>query len=146
MTLSDLKAIEEMHEKDIDGRRLYCSRAQKKPERIATLRRQYDERRRELESKTQRLNVYVKNLGNDITDEALRELFSPFGAIVSAKVCPILWSPYAASFFSPFSQKRCMSLRCCFPPSSPSCWCAILTAGHGRPAHPRVARLWLCLL
>ena len=32
-------------------------------------------------------NVYIKNFGEEFTDELLMEAFQPFGKIVSAKVC-----------------------------------------------------------
>ena len=31
-------------------------------------------------------NIYIKNLGEDMTDEKLKDMFEPYGAIVSAKV------------------------------------------------------------
>ncbi|KAA6379712.1 MAG: putative elav G [Streblomastix strix] len=37
-------------------------------------------------NQTDRLNLFVKYLPNDVTDEELYELFSPFGEIVSSKV------------------------------------------------------------
>jgi polyadenylate-binding protein len=89
--LSSTQAIEEMNDKEIDGRRLHCSRAQKRPERLAALRRQYDERRRDQDLKTQRLNIYVKNLGPEASEEKLRELFAPFGNVTSAKVSILLF-------------------------------------------------------
>ena len=31
-------------------------------------------------------NVYIKNFGDDLDDEKLKQLFEPFGKIISAKV------------------------------------------------------------
>ena len=79
-------AVDEMNEKEINGRKLYVGRAQKKHEREEELRRQYEAARMEKASKYQGVNLYVKNLTDDVNDEKLRELFSPFGIITSAKV------------------------------------------------------------
>jgi polyadenylate-binding protein len=57
-----------------------------KHEREEELRKSYEAARIEKASKYQGVNLYVKNLDDDVDDEKLRELFTPFGAITSAKV------------------------------------------------------------
>ena len=79
-------AVEEMNEKDIKSQKLYVGRAQKKHEREEELRKQYEAARVEKASKYQGVNLYVKNLTDDVDDEKLRELFSTYGTITSAKV------------------------------------------------------------
>jgi polyadenylate-binding protein len=79
-------AVEELNDKDFHGQKLYVGRAQKKHEREEELRRQYEAARLEKASKYQGVNLYVKNLTDDVDDEKLRELFSAFGTITSAKV------------------------------------------------------------
>jgi polyadenylate-binding protein len=79
-------AVEELNDNDFHGQKLYVGRAQKKHEREEELRRQYEAARLEKASKYQGVNLYVKNLTDDIDDEKLRELFSGFGTITSAKV------------------------------------------------------------
>ncbi|KAJ5678783.1 Polyadenylate-binding protein cytoplasmic and nuclear [Penicillium macrosclerotiorum] len=79
-------AVDEMNEKDIKGQKLYVGRAQKKHEREEELRKQYEAARMEKASKYQGVNLYVKNLTDDVDDEKLRDLFSPYGTITSAKV------------------------------------------------------------
>ncbi|KAH3335146.1 Protein phosphatase PP2A regulatory subunit B [Aspergillus fumigatus] len=79
-------AVDEMNDKEIKGQKLYVGRAQKKHEREEELRKQYEAARLEKASKYQGVNLYVKNLTDDVDDEKLRELFSPFGTITSAKV------------------------------------------------------------
>jgi polyadenylate-binding protein len=79
-------AVEELNDKDFHGQALYVGRAQKKHEREEELRKQYEAARLEKASKYQGVNLYVKNLTDDVDDEKLREMFSPWGTITSAKV------------------------------------------------------------
>merc|ERR1711892_690261 len=73
------KCVEEMNGKEYGERKLYVSRAQKKAERQAELKKERIQR-------YQGVNLYVKNLDDSITDDILREHFSQFGNITSAKV------------------------------------------------------------
>eukprot|EP00730_Choanoeca_flexa_P014396 TRINITY_DN6280_c0_g1_i1.p1 TRINITY_DN6280_c0_g1~~TRINITY_DN6280_c0_g1_i1.p1 ORF type:complete len:608 (+),score=219.06 TRINITY_DN6280_c0_g1_i1:73-1824(+) len=79
-------AVADMHEKDTDGRQLYVQRAQSKSERMAMLRRQYEQRKRAMQSKYQAGNLYVRNFPDDFTEENLREMFSKYGNITSIKI------------------------------------------------------------
>jgi polyadenylate-binding protein len=79
-------AVDEMNDKEVKGQKLYVGRAQKKHEREEELRKQYEAARLEKASKYQGVNLYVKNLTDDIDDEKLREMFAPYGTITSAKV------------------------------------------------------------
>lgn len=79
-------AVEKLHDEDFKGQKLYVGRAQKKHEREEELRRQYEASRVEKASKYQGVNLYVKNLEDDVDDDKLREMFEPFGTITSAKV------------------------------------------------------------
>jgi len=79
-------AVESMHEKEYKGKQLYVSRAQKKNEREEELRKQYERLREEKLNKYQGVNLYIKNLDDSINDEKLRQEFSPYGTITSAKV------------------------------------------------------------
>lgn len=80
------KAVEELHDTDFKGQKLYVGRAQKKHEREEELRKQYEAARQEKASKYQGVNLYVKNLADEIDDEELRKVFEPYGQITSAKV------------------------------------------------------------
>jgi polyadenylate-binding protein len=80
------KAVEELHDTDVKGQKLYVGRAQKKHEREEELRKQYEAARQEKSAKYQGVNLYVKNLADEIDDEELRKVFEPYGAITSAKV------------------------------------------------------------
>lgn len=79
-------AVEELHNKDFKGQVLYVGRAQKKSEREEELRKQHEAARVEKASKYQGVNLYVKNLDDDIDDEKLREIFAGAGTVTSAKV------------------------------------------------------------
>ncbi|KAF7505443.1 Protein phosphatase PP2A regulatory subunit B [Endocarpon pusillum] len=80
------KAVEELNDKDFHGQSLYVGRAQKKHEREEELRKQYEAARVEKASKYQGVNLYVKNLTDDVDDDKLRDLFAPYGTITSSKV------------------------------------------------------------
>ncbi|KAJ3019058.1 Polyadenylate-binding protein 1 [Thoreauomyces humboldtii] len=79
-------AVQNLHEKEVDGKQLYVGRAQKKAEREAELRRKFQQVREEKLIKFQGVNLYVKNLDNSIDDEKLRQEFAVYGVIASTKV------------------------------------------------------------
>jgi polyadenylate-binding protein len=80
------RAVDDLNDKDFHGKNLYVGRAQKKHEREEELRKQYEQARMEKASKYQGVNLYIKNLADDIDDEKLRDIFSTYGTITSAKV------------------------------------------------------------
>ncbi len=80
------QAVDALHDSDYKGRKLFVSRAQKKAEREEELRRSYEQAKMEKMSKYQGVNLYIKNLDDEIDDERLRAEFEPFGSITSAKV------------------------------------------------------------
>lgn len=79
-------AVEAMDGKEVDGKKIYCGRAQKKAEREGELKAKYDKLKQERIQRYQGVNLYVKNLDDSINDESLREAFKTFGSITSAKV------------------------------------------------------------
>jgi polyadenylate-binding protein len=79
-------AVDTLNDTDFKGQKLYVGRAQKKHEREEELRKQYEAARLEKQSKYQGVNLYIKNLNDDVDDEKLRDMFTPFGTITSAKV------------------------------------------------------------
>ncbi|KAJ7560655.1 hypothetical protein O6H91_04G139300 [Diphasiastrum complanatum] len=80
------KAVEALNGKKIEGRELYVGRAQKKSEREAELREKFEQERKENVDKLQGVNLYLKNLDDNIDDDKLQELFLEFGNIASCKV------------------------------------------------------------
>lgn len=83
---SAAKAVDELNGKDFRGQDLYVGRAQKKHEREEELRKSYEAARLEKANKYQGVNLYIKNLDDDVDDDKLRQMFSEFGPITSAKV------------------------------------------------------------
>lgn len=80
------KAVDTLHDTDFNGKKLFVSRAQKKAEREEELRKSYESAKMEKLSKYQGVNLYIKNLEDDVDDEKLRAEFEPFGTITSCKV------------------------------------------------------------
>ncbi|KAI0798008.1 hypothetical protein C8Q75DRAFT_709120 [Abortiporus biennis] len=80
------KAVEGLHDTELKGKKLFVARAQKKAEREEELRKSYEQAKMEKLSKYQGVNLYIKNLEDEVDDERLRAEFEPFGAITSAKV------------------------------------------------------------
>ncbi|KAG0228054.1 hypothetical protein B0O80DRAFT_481470 [Mortierella sp. GBAus27b] len=80
------RAVDELHETDYKEKKLFVTRAQKKGEREEELKKQYEQQKLEKLSKYQGVNLYIKNLDDDIDDEKLRQEFSVYGVITSAKV------------------------------------------------------------
>ncbi|KAK1728433.1 hypothetical protein CaCOL14_012831 [Colletotrichum acutatum] len=80
------KAVDDLNGKDFKGQDLYVGRAQKKHEREEELRKSYEAARMEKANKYQGVNLYIKNLDDEVDDEKLRQLFADFGPITSAKV------------------------------------------------------------
>jgi polyadenylate-binding protein len=80
------QAVDALHDSEHNGRKLFVSRAQKKAEREDELRRSYEAAKMEKLSKYQGVNLYIKNLEDDVDDEKLRAEFEPFGTVTSCKV------------------------------------------------------------
>ena len=72
--------------KDWHGKKLYAARAQKRAERQMDLKSQFEKRKIKRINRYQCVNLYVKNLDDTIDDARLREEFSAYGTITSAKV------------------------------------------------------------
>jgi len=82
-------ACEGMHNKDTEeGKKLFVVRAQKREERQRELAERFEILKAERQRKWAGVNLYVKNLSDQIDDAKLKEEFSKFGNIQSAKVMP----------------------------------------------------------
>lgn len=82
------KAVTEMdgYELPDSDLKLIVCRAQKKSERQAELKRRYEKLKMERQQRYHGVNLYVKKLDENITDETLRQHFESFGTITSVKV------------------------------------------------------------
>ncbi|KAL9244929.1 hypothetical protein vseg_018643 [Gypsophila vaccaria] len=80
------KAVDELNGKKFDDKEWFVGRAQKKSEREAELKQQFEQSMKEAEDKYQGSNLYIKNLDDAIDEEKLTELFSRYGTINSCKV------------------------------------------------------------
>ena len=88
--------MEDLNGKDMEGREIYVGRAQKKAERQAKLKVEFEKLKEEHINRDKDVNLYVKDLDINIDDERLRKEFSQFGTITSAKVKMIFYSnPYS---------------------------------------------------
>jgi polyadenylate-binding protein len=65
---------------------MYVGRAQKKAERERELRAKYEAEKMDRISKFQGVNLYIKNLDDNVTDDMLRDEFTVMGTITSARV------------------------------------------------------------
>jgi len=80
------QAVDSMNGLEIGDKKLYVVRAQKKEEREKELRERFEQLKVERQKKYAGVNLYVKNLGDDVEDERLTAEFAKFGSITSAHV------------------------------------------------------------
>ncbi|BGP57241.1 hypothetical protein JCM8202_002083 [Rhodotorula sphaerocarpa] len=80
------KAVDSLHDKDYKGQNLYVARAQRKGEREEELKKSYEQKKYEANLKYQGVNLYVKNLDDDMEEDRLRAEFEAFGQITSCKI------------------------------------------------------------
>jgi len=81
-----MKAVEIIHGQTWGGKKIWCGRAQKKSEREAELKKRFHQIKLERLSRFQGINLYIKNLEDEIDEERLKKEFSSFGGIRSAKI------------------------------------------------------------
>jgi polyadenylate-binding protein len=83
-----VKSVASLHEKPLgkEGKMIWCARAQKKGERETELRNRFKHIKMERIKQFSGINLYIKNLEDDITEDHLRKEFSVFGNIRSVKI------------------------------------------------------------
>lgn len=80
------KAVEEINGSEIDGKKIYAGRAQKKSEREGELRKKFEQIKMDRLTKYQGINLYIKNIEDDVDEERIRKEFGAFGDIKSVKI------------------------------------------------------------
>ncbi|KAK8948601.1 Polyadenylate-binding protein 2 [Platanthera zijinensis] len=93
------RAVNELSGKKFDEKEWYVGKAQKKSDREMELKGNLEPSIKENVEKYQGLNLFLKNLDDNIGDEKLKELFSKFGTITS---CKVMREPNGASRGSGF--------------------------------------------
>jgi len=79
-------AVEEKNGFEFKGKAMYVGRAQKKSERMAELKEKFDKIKQERINKYQGVNLYVKNLDEQLPDDQFRTAFEEYGQITSCKI------------------------------------------------------------
>lgn len=80
------KACEALNETAMKEKKIFVGRAQKKIERSEELARKFEQMKIDRLNKYEGVNLYIKNLDDSVDDEKLRQEFTVFGTITSAKI------------------------------------------------------------
>jgi polyadenylate-binding protein len=76
-------AVEKLNGTKLAGRTITCCRAQKRVEREAKLKKEWEQQKL---NKYHGVNLYIKHIEDDVDEETLRREFSNFGQIKSCKI------------------------------------------------------------
>lgn len=79
-------AVEALNGHEIESKKIFVGRAQKKGERELELKAKFDAHKIERMNKYQGTNLYLKNIDDTIDEDRLRNEFSSYGTITSAKI------------------------------------------------------------
>lgn len=79
-------ALDQLNNKEIDGSVLIVAKAQKKNDRQKELAVKFEQMKLERHKQFAGANLYIKNLSDEVDDDRLKDEFSPYGAITSARV------------------------------------------------------------
>jgi len=78
-----VKAVEALNGAKLGNKEIFCCRAQKKQERTMRLKKEWEQTK---STKYQGVNLYVKNIEDEIDEERLKKEFSAYGTVVSHKI------------------------------------------------------------
>jgi polyadenylate-binding protein len=80
------RAVETLNGLDVEDKTLYVVRAQKREDREQELKERFEQFKIERQNKYAGVNLYIKNLNDDVDDERLEAEFAKFGPITSARI------------------------------------------------------------
>lgn len=81
-----VKAVDAINGTTVGAKKVWAGRAQKKTEREAELRKKFEQIKLDRMTKYQGINLYIKNLEDEVNEERLRKEFGAFGEIKSIKI------------------------------------------------------------
>eukprot|EP00128_Syssomonas_multiformis_P006764 Colp12_sorted_trinity150504_noHs@10094 len=87
------KAVDELNGKEVAGKTLYVTRAQKKAERQAEIKLQRQQRKREQASKYMGVNLYIKNLSETVNAEQAGKITGMLLEMDNSELLILLDSP-----------------------------------------------------
>lgn len=79
-------AVKDLNGMEIDGCSLVVTKAQKKQDRAKELANKFEQMKLERHKQFAGANLYIKNLSDEFDDDRLRNEFSPYGPITSARI------------------------------------------------------------
>lgn len=79
-------AVEKLQGVNVGTKKIWCGPAQKKSDREQELKTKFRVLKLEQMTKYSGINLYIKNLEDEITEERLKKEFTQFGAIKSARI------------------------------------------------------------
>jgi polyadenylate-binding protein len=79
-------AVEALNDTQLGDKKLFVTRHQKRDERERELRQKFEQKKAERQKHYTGMNLYIKNLGDDVDDTRLLQEFQKYGEISSAKI------------------------------------------------------------
>jgi polyadenylate-binding protein len=80
------KAVDALHGTNFGNKKIWCGPAQKKSDREQELKSKFRVLKLEQMTKYSGINLYIKNLEDEVNEERLKKEFSAFGNIKSARI------------------------------------------------------------
>lgn len=107
---SAVAACQALHEKEMEGCKLYVARAQTKAERQGILQRKFEQQRSQMSQQMEGKNVYVKNLAPSVDEEQLKTAFSVRKHLFRQHGCALQHCRFACLYVC-FTLQNCAEVR-----------------------------------